>query len=73
MSTIIDIEVFHGSCRNLPSPHEGSVDHECPDSLDDVGDHSNSSNTGQPSEVEKEHIPVSWSQQKIMCHLPSVG
>ena len=29
------------------------------DSLDNVGEHSNSANTGEPSEAEKDHIPVS--------------
>ena len=50
MSTSIDTNVFLGSCGNLPSPCERSVDHECPDSLDDVGEYSNSFNTGKPCE-----------------------
>ena len=64
MSTSIDTKVFHGSCGNLPSPRMGSVDHECPDSLDNYGEHSNSANTGEPSEVEKELIPVSMAPTK---------
>ena len=40
MSTSIDTKAFHGSCKNLPSPHGGNVNHECPDSLDDVSEHS---------------------------------
>ena len=53
MSTSIDTKVFYGSCGNLPSPCKGSVDHECLDSLDNFGEHSDSANTGEPSEVEK--------------------
>ena len=41
-----------------PANFKGSVDHEWPDSLDDIGEHSSSANTGDASEVEKEHIPV---------------
>ena len=63
-STSIDTKVSHGSCRNLPSLLKGSVDHECPDSLDDVGEHSSSANTGNASEVEKEHISVSMVPTK---------
>ena len=64
MSTSIDTKAFHGSCGNLPNPTGGSVDHECPDSLDDVGEHSNSANTGEPSEVKKSTLLFLWSQQK---------
>ena len=73
MSTSIDTKAFYGSCGNLPSPREGSVDHECPDSLDDFCEHSNSTNTDKPSEVKKSTFLFLWSQQKIMCHLPYVG
>ena len=38
------------------SPCKWSVDHKCPDSLDNVGEHSNSANTDEPSEVEKKQI-----------------
>ena len=55
----IDTKAFQGSSGNLSSPREVSVDHEYPDSLYKVGEHSNISSTGEPSEVEKEHIPVS--------------
>ena len=63
-STSIDTKVFHGICGNLSSPSEGSVDHEYPDSLGDVGEHSNSANTGEPSEVKKSTLLFLWSQQK---------
>ena len=59
MATSIDTKVFHCSCGNLSSPGKGSIDHKCPDSLDNVGEHSNSANTGESSEVKKEHILVS--------------
>ena len=68
ISTSIHMKTFHGSRGNLPSPREGSFDHECPDSLDNVGEHSNSAKTDVPSEVEKVHISVSTVPTKIMCH-----
>ena len=71
MSTSIDTKVFHGSCGNLPSPCEWIIDHECPDFLL-VLVNTPSSNTGEPSEVEKVHIPVSMVPTKIMCHLSYV-
>ena len=37
---------------------------ECPDSLNNVDEHSNSANTAEPSEIEKEHIPVSMVPTK---------
>ena len=72
ISTNIDTKAFHGSNGNLLSPCEGRVNIECADSLDNVGEHSNSANFSEPSEVKKEHITVSMSQQKIMCHFPYI-
>ena len=60
-------KAFHGSCGNLPGPHEGSIDHECPDSPDDVGEHSNSANTGKLSGVEKEHITMTPTTNNFLA------
>ena len=67
--------MFNGSCGNLPSPCEVSIDVGCPDSLDNVGEHSNSANIGESNEVDKEHITVSMVSTKnnVPLHLPYIG
>ena len=55
---------FHGSCGNLPTQRDGNIDHEYADSLDDVNEHSNNTNTSEPSEVEKNTFLFLLSQQK---------